>query len=75
VLFGEDQGRYLLSVGAGGAAAILAEAAAAGVPALTLGATTTEPQLTLPGEAAISLARLREAHEGWLPAYMAGELA
>jgi phosphoribosylformylglycinamidine synthase len=75
VLFGEDQGRYLVTTAAGEAATLLAEAAAAGIPALALGLTTAAPTLTFPGEAAISLARLKEAHEGWLPAYMAGELA
>ncbi|HVV94594.1 MAG TPA: phosphoribosylformylglycinamidine synthase subunit PurL [Hyphomicrobiales bacterium] len=75
VLFGEDQGRYLLAVADAEAATLLAEAATAGIPALRLGRTTAEPALTFPGEAAISLERLRAAHEGWLPAYMAGELA
>ena len=31
--------------------------------------------LTLPGEAPISLKDLRDAHEGWLPAYMGAEAA
>jgi hypothetical protein len=30
--------------------------------------------LTLPGERPIMVKQLREQFEGWLPAYMAGEL-
>jgi phosphoribosylformylglycinamidine synthase len=30
--------------------------------------------LTLAGEPALTLAELREAHEGWLPRYMVGAI-
>ena len=73
-LFGEDQARYLVTVPAARAEAILSEAKAAGVPALLLGSTASG-SLTLPGESAISLADLRQAHDSWLPAYMAGKAA
>ncbi len=74
VLFGEDQGRYLVTVPKAAAEVVLSEAKAAGVPALALGSTAAGA-LTLPGEAAIPLAELRQAHETWLPAYMAGKAA
>lgn len=72
VLFGEDQGRYLLSLPAGAAEAVVAEAKAAGVPAQIIGKTGGS-ELALPGEAAVSIAALRKTHESWLPDYMAGK--
>lgn len=74
VLFGEDQGRYLLSLPAGAAEAVVAEAKAAGVPAEIIGKTGGS-ELALPGEAAVSIAALRKTHESWLPDYMAGKAA
>ena len=71
-LFGEDQARYVLTCGASETAAILAQAAAAGVPASRIGATGGDA-LRLPGEQPILVATLREAYETPLPAYMAGE--
>ncbi|MCW6508489.1 phosphoribosylformylglycinamidine synthase subunit PurL [Lichenifustis flavocetrariae] len=72
-LFGEDQARYLVTIASDDAQAFLAAANAAGVPALKLGLTggTT---LTLPGEPPIVVADLKAVHEGFLPAYMRGEL-
>jgi phosphoribosylformylglycinamidine synthase len=70
-LFGEDQGRYLLTCPTSEAEALLASAQAAGVPAQVLGKTGTD-MLRWPGEAAISVQSLRAAHEAWFPAYMAG---
>ena len=67
-LFGEDQGRYLVTAPDG--AEILARAARAGVPATPLGR-TGGAALTVPGARPISLQDLRDAHEGWLPSYMA----
>ena len=73
-LFGEDQARYLITVkDQAMAAIILKRASSAGVPALVLGKTGGD-QLTLPGEAPISIERLKTAHEEWLPSYMAGEI-
>jgi phosphoribosylformylglycinamidine synthase len=66
--FGEDQGRYLVTTA--DAEALVAEAAGAGVPAQVIG-TTGGDALTLNPGRAISVAVLSEAHEGWLPAYMA----
>jgi phosphoribosylformylglycinamidine synthase len=69
--FGEDQARYVVTVRAGDADAVLARARAASVPAQRLG-TTAGDALTLPGESPILVASLREWFEGWFPAYMAG---
>ncbi|MDN3566999.1 phosphoribosylformylglycinamidine synthase subunit PurL [Paeniroseomonas aquatica] len=65
--FGEDQSRYVLAVP--DAAALLAAARAAGVPATRLGRSGGEA-LVLPGGASISVATLRHAHEATLPALM-----
>ena len=68
--FGEDQGRYLLSVKPELTTALLEAAEAAGVPALALGAFAGQ-DLTFGGDTTISLSALRERNEGWFPAYMA----
>jgi phosphoribosylformylglycinamidine synthase len=65
--FGEDQGRYVLAVADG--AALLAAAAAAGVPAARLGRSGGGDLVIAPGSA-ISVATLRAAHEATLPALM-----
>ena len=71
-LFGEDQARYLVAASVGRVDGILSRAAAAGVPVQTIGHSGGDT-LTLAGEGHISLDTLRQAHEGWLPAYMAGQ--
>ncbi len=65
--FGEDQARYLLAVA--DPAALLAAAAAAGIPARPLGSTGGR-DLTLPDGATISLHALRRAHERFLPDWL-----
>jgi len=70
--FGEDQARYVLAVS--DAAAILAEAKAAGVPAFRLGR-SGGAALDLGGGRSISLSTLREANEATLPALMQGRTA
>ncbi len=72
LLFGEDQARYLVTVPADAAPAVLGDAAAAGVPAAVIGRTGGD-LLKLNGQDNISLTALREAHEGWLPAFMANK--
>ena len=66
-LFGEDQGRYLLTTGTPDA--VLAAASQAGAPAAVVGHTggTT---LTVPGAKPISVTTLAAAHEAWLPTLM-----
>ena len=71
IWFGEDQGRYVLAVEPHAAEAVLAASGEAGVAACRLG-TSGGNHLTLEGGDTISLTGLRQAHEGWLPAYMAG---
>jgi len=66
-LFGEDQARYLVAVG--DPAGLLDDAATAGVPAAAIGVTGGDA-LTVNSGKPISLADLRNAHEGWLPRYM-----
>ena len=68
--FGEDQGRYVVTAGDDAADAVLRRAAEAGVPARCVAATGGDA-LTLADGVSISIGSLREAHEGWLPAFMA----
>ncbi len=67
-LFGEDQARYVVTTA--DPSSFAAKAEAAGVPATRIG-TTGGAALTLPGAGPISVESLREAHERWLPEYMA----
>ena len=73
-LFGEDQARYLLAVDPETVADLLYSASAQGIPAGVIGVTGTD-RLTLPRGESIAVADLRDAHEGWLPAYMASQPA
>jgi phosphoribosylformylglycinamidine synthase len=66
--FGEDQGRYVVTVKDGDA--FMARAESAGIPVLLVGQ-TGGGDITLDG-ASLELVRLRATHEGWLPAYMEG---
>ncbi|MCZ6509751.1 MAG: phosphoribosylformylglycinamidine synthase subunit PurL, partial [Alphaproteobacteria bacterium] len=67
-LFGEDQGRYVVTTAA--PEAVVDAAATAGVAAHAIGVTTVST-LTLPGARPISVAEIRATHEHWLPDYMA----
>ncbi len=67
--FGEDQGRYVVAVA--DAAAFMLAADAACLLVQRVGAAMGD-SLTLADGAAISLARLREAHERFFPAWMEG---
>jgi phosphoribosylformylglycinamidine synthase II len=68
-LFGEEQGRYLLSVPEDKVNDIFAAAAKAGIFILMLGKTGGEA-LKWDDLGEIGLDALREAHESWLPEYM-----
>ena len=72
-LFGEDQARYLLAVPHAAAAQIAHDAGAAGVVLARIGL-AGGADIVVQGILALPLDRLRQAHEGWLPAYMSGEL-
>ena len=69
--FGEDQARYVVTVPALNAEAVIRRVRAASVPVSRLGTTGGE-SLALNGERPILLKVLSERFEGWLPAYMAG---
>ncbi len=71
--FGEDQARYLVTVPAAQAQAVIERAQAVGVLATSIGVTGGEA-LALPGEPLLTLKALTERFEGWLPHYMAGGL-
>ena len=66
-LYGEDQARYLVATNDGNA--LVAAAAAAGVPATVLGY-AGGPSLVVDGLLDLPLAELRAVHEAWLPTYM-----
>lgn len=66
-LFAEDQARYL--VGVSDPAAVLNAAQAAGVPAAVIGKAGGDA-LSASGLFTLPLARLRQAHEGWMPEYI-----
>jgi phosphoribosylformylglycinamidine synthase len=69
VLFGEDQGRYLIATDAPDE--VITAADSAGVWAMRVGEAGGD-SLSVEGLFTLSLARLRGGHEGWMPAYMAG---
>jgi phosphoribosylformylglycinamidine synthase subunit PurL len=69
--FGEDQGRYVLTMRGSRAEEVVRAAQSAGVAIRRLG-TTGGDALTLPDERPILVTNLRNRFEGWLPAYMAG---
>jgi phosphoribosylformylglycinamidine synthase II len=67
-LFGEDQGRYLVTAG-GSAGAIVGRAREAGIAVERVGETGGE-ELQLGQARAISVKELRRVHEAWFPSYM-----
>jgi len=66
-LFGEDQGRYILTTSE--ADKVIAEAESAGIPVEKIGQTGGS-ELTLADGATISVETLKGEHEGWLPEFM-----
>jgi len=73
-LFGEDQGRYVLTARPDKAEDIAARAASAGISLTRLGM-TRGTALTGFGEPPISVDAMKQANDHWLPAYMAGKAA
>jgi len=69
--FGEEQGRYVVTVPRPAIAAVAAQAAAGQVSLQYLGY-TGGAALTIPGERPILISDLKNRFEGWFPAYMAG---
>jgi phosphoribosylformylglycinamidine synthase len=70
VWFGEDQGRYVLSVDPMRAEEILDRARLLALPARIVGRTGGDA-IALKGEEPLPLTALRAAHEAWFPQYMA----
>ncbi|OYU46937.1 MAG: phosphoribosylformylglycinamidine synthase II [Rhizobiales bacterium PAR1] len=68
--FGEDQARYVVTCTGKDAAEIEHHLTEAGVYAKFIGVVGGKT-LELPGEDPISLDEMRNAHEGWLPGFMA----
>jgi phosphoribosylformylglycinamidine synthase len=68
--FGEDQGRYVLSVDPMRAEEVLERARLLALPSRIV-ARTGGDAIGLKGEPPLPLAELRAAHEAWLPGYMA----
>jgi phosphoribosylformylglycinamidine synthase len=71
-LFGEDQGRYLLTANVDHAAHIVREALARAVPGVSIGVTGGDAVVLHDGNA-VKVAELRQLHEGWFPTYMSGK--
>jgi phosphoribosylformylglycinamidine synthase subunit PurL len=69
--FGEDQARYVVTVPAERAAAVIHRVLAASVPVYRIG-TTGGDAIAIAGERPVAVAALAQRFEGWLPAYMAG---
>ena len=69
-LFGEDQGRYVLTCAADQAEAMMETLTSAGVTARQIGVTGGDT-VSVAGSSSVGLATLRDLHEGWFPAYMA----
>ncbi|NQU71404.1 MAG: hypothetical protein HQ514_12695, partial [Rhodospirillales bacterium] len=69
-LFGEDQGRYVVTVTAPDA--LVAAARNAGVNTMVIGQSGGKI-LTVNGGNSISVMELRGVHESWLPDFMAGK--
>ncbi|MEI9891185.1 MAG: phosphoribosylformylglycinamidine synthase subunit PurL [Caulobacteraceae bacterium] len=71
-LFGEDQARYLLAVPAAAVPQIAHDAALAGVIVSDIGQ-AGGASIAVEDVLSVGLEELRQAHEGWMPAYMSGQ--
>ena len=71
IWFGEDQGRYVLSVEPERAEEVLERSRLLALPARIVGKVGGEA-IAKKGETPLPLAELRTAHEGWMPGYMGG---
>ncbi len=72
LLFGEDQARYLITVSSDKVDEITSQAKDKGITIRATG-TVGGKELTVGGQDAISLDRLKSAHEDWLPGYISGK--
>jgi phosphoribosylformylglycinamidine synthase len=71
IWFGEDQGRYLLAVSAENTETVCAAAGKAGVAIAVIGETGGDT-LRLGASSSLLVQELLDAHENWMPTYMAG---
>jgi len=71
IWFGEDQGRYVVSVAPEKAESIIERARLLALSARIVGRVGGD-SIALPGEPSLALDDLRSAHEGWLPGFMGG---
>mgnify|MGYP002630602853 CR=1 FL=1 len=71
LLFGEDQARYLIAVDTATAEKIVTDAEAAGVEANIIGICGGDELNVNEGAIELSVAKLRDAHESWMPNFMA----
>ncbi len=72
VFFGEDQGRYVVTVKPEYAAVVAERAKAAGVAAPVIGS-TGGTEVVLGSAKPLAILQLRSAHESWFPDFMDGE--
>jgi phosphoribosylformylglycinamidine synthase subunit PurL len=73
VFFGEDQGRYVVTVERDDVDELLEMAEEKGIFAPFIG-TTGEAVVTLGNARPVTIEQLQKAHESWFPDFMAGEL-
>ncbi len=66
-MFAEDQSRYVVTCSPESAAKIIATG-----NAIQIGLISREAQLSIDSGFSISMAELKDAHEGWFPTYMKG---
>ncbi len=69
--FGEDQGRYLVTVRDSDLLGVLSKLKAVEVPCVQIGKTGGDA-IAIAGERPVSIEALRSAFEAWFPNYMAG---
>jgi len=74
VFYGEDQGRYVVTVASSNVEAVAERAKAVGVALPVIGRTGGEA-VKLGDAKAVAVDALRSAHEAWFPDYMSGDLA
>jgi phosphoribosylformylglycinamidine synthase len=74
VFYGEDQGRYVVTVAADNLETVAARARDAGVSLPVIGKTGGDA-VKLGDAKAVSVDELRSAYESWFPTYMSGDLA
>ena len=70
--FGEDQGRYIVTVNEKDLLSVFTKLKAVEVPCAQIGLTGGD-RIAVSGEGAVQVKALADAFEGWLPEYMSGK--